>query len=60
MDVSTVNWDDYVWHYCKGVKVYLLKEKMDDLRKTKRILDRYGDLVACLCWMRLFGKISSF
>ena len=43
-DIRQVNWDDYLFDYIMGIKVYLLKESIDELPTARSNLARFFSL----------------
>ncbi|KAL7071667.1 hypothetical protein ACQ4LE_009393 [Meloidogyne hapla] len=48
-DIRSVNWDTYLFNYLMGIKLYMLKERLENLPKAQ----------AALSWLRQFNLYST-
>ncbi|KAI1705669.1 male sterility protein domain-containing protein [Ditylenchus destructor] len=60
-DIRQLDWDRYLFDYLMGVKIYILKEKLEDLPKARSNLSRlkqiglYTNAAAWALFVRLFA-----
>uniref|UniRef100_X1YXD3 Fatty acyl-CoA reductase C-terminal domain-containing protein n=1 Tax=Capitella teleta TaxID=283909 RepID=X1YXD3_CAPTE len=35
-DITSVNWEEYIVHYCQGIKTYPLKDPMVNVKQARK------------------------
>ncbi|ELU15103.1 hypothetical protein CAPTEDRAFT_142920 [Capitella teleta] len=43
-DIKQVNWEEYMVHYCKGIKQYAMKEDFKNISQKRKLQRRYSYL----------------
>lgn len=41
LDITTMNWDDYIRQYMFGIRKYVLKDDLDSLPAARRTMKKY-------------------
>lgn len=53
-DIKQVNWEEYLVHYCKGIKQYAMKEDFKNISQKRKLQRRYS----YLCWLVWWFNLS--
>lgn len=45
LDISTMNWDEYIKHYMLGIRKYVLKDDISTFRSARKQITKYFFLI---------------